>query len=61
MLGIVGYFRGVIKELSLVVWPKPREVIRLTALVIVLSAVVGIYVGALDFGFTNLLSFLLKR
>lgn len=44
-----------------VTWPKRDEVVRLTAVVILLSLIVGIYVGALDFSFTKLLEIFVSR
>lgn len=55
------YLREVKIELSKVIWPKASEVIKLTALVLIVSLVVGIYVGALDFGFTKLLELALTK
>lgn len=47
-------------ELKKVTWPKQKDVVRLTATVIVLSLIVGFYVGALDFLFTKVTELLLK-
>lgn len=52
----VNYFREVKLELSKVVWPKRAEVAKLTLTVIVISVVVGVYLGGLDFLFTNILT-----
>lgn len=48
-------------ELEKVVWPTREETIRLTLLVIVISLIVGLYVGGLDFIFTNLARILFQR
>jgi len=56
---VVRYLSEVRTELSKVVWPKRQEVIKLTLMVIIISVIVGIYVGGLDFIFTRLLSTLL--
>ncbi|MBI4099506.1 preprotein translocase subunit SecE [Candidatus Microgenomates bacterium] len=48
-------------ELKKVIWPTRQELIRLTALVIGISLVVGIYVGGLDLIFTKLMEVVLKR
>ncbi|KKQ74438.1 MAG: Preprotein translocase, SecE subunit [Candidatus Woesebacteria bacterium GW2011_GWB1_38_5b] len=55
------YFREVRSEMTKVTWPKRDEVVRLTAVVILLSLIVGIYVGALDFSFTKLLEIFVSR
>ncbi len=57
----IKYLREVRLELSKVVWPKKQEVIKLTLTVIIISVIVGLYVGALDFGFTKLLELFISR
>lgn len=57
----IDYLKEVRLELSKVVWPKRQEVIRLTLVVIIISAIVGAYVGVLDFGLTKLLESLVAR
>ena len=52
----ITYFREVRNELSKVTWPKKDEVAKLTATVIILSAIVGLYLGGLDVLFTKLLT-----
>lgn len=55
MNSIVSFFKDVRFELSKVTWPKKNEVIRLTLTIFIVSAIIGIYVGGLDFAFTKLL------
>ncbi len=47
-------------ELQKVTWPSRPEVIKLTLVVIVLSTVVGIYIGGVDLMFTKMLETILK-
>lgn len=47
-------------ELGKVTWPTRPEVIRLTAVVIGISLVVGCYLGGLDLLFTEMLKFLVS-
>lgn len=47
-------------ELKKVVWPTKEEVARLTFVVIVISVLVGLYIGALDFVFTKAMEVLIK-
>ncbi len=47
-------------ELKKVVWPSKQDVIRLTLIVITISLIVGILLGALDFVFTKLLEIVIK-
>lgn len=61
MKRIFTYFSEVKTELVKVTWPDKVAVTKLTLTVLLVSAVVGIYVGALDLGFTKLLEFLVSR
>jgi len=47
-------FGEIISELKKVVWLSRREALYLTLLVILLSAAIGIILGAFDFGFVYL-------
>ncbi len=47
-------FSEIISELKKVVWLSRREAFYLTGLVILLSLVIGIILGAFDYGFVNL-------
>ncbi len=49
------FFRDIYDELKKVTWPSRRDIIRLTVMVIVVCAVVGLFLGAIDFGFTELI------
>ncbi|OGM10950.1 preprotein translocase subunit SecE [Candidatus Woesebacteria bacterium RBG_16_34_12] len=59
MKPIITYLKDVRFELSKVVWPKREEVIRLTLIVFLISAIVGFYTGILDYGFTKLLELII--
>lgn len=61
MASIVGFFQEVRLELSKVTWPKRDEVIRLTLIVFAVSAIIGAYVGGLDYLFTRLLTFVVTK
>lgn len=54
------FLKEVRAELFKVTWPTKSEVIRLTFVVIGISVIVGIYLGAVDFGFVKLLEFIIK-
>ena len=45
-----------IAELKKVVWLTRREVAYLTLLALIVSVTVGLVLGAIDFGFTNLVN-----
>ena len=53
------FVRDVRSELRKVAWPSQRETINLTAVVIALSVVVGLFLGGVDFLFQELFRFLL--
>lgn len=56
---IVKFLKEVGLELKKVTWPKRDEVIKLTLIVFIISAVIGAYLGLLDFTFTKLLEFII--
>ena len=49
------FILDIISELRKVVWPTRQEAIRLTIMVIGVCAAVGIFLGAIDFGFAELI------
>lgn len=53
---LFNYIGEIINELKKVVWLSRRETAYLTALVIIITIVAGIVLGALDFGFSELVS-----
>ena len=56
----VAFLKETIDELRKVVWPKRQEVIRLTGVVILVSLIVGLFLGGLDFVFTKLIEIVVK-
>jgi len=48
------FFRDTIAELRKVVWLTKREAAYLTVLVLIVTIVVGLVLGVIDYGFTNL-------
>jgi preprotein translocase subunit SecE len=61
MKRLVNYLSDVKIELSKVVWPKRETVFKMTLTVIIVSAIVGAYLGFLDFAFTKMLEFIIIR
>jgi len=61
MRPVVNYLAQVRAELSKVEWPENRDVLKLTLTVIVISGIVGIFLGALDIGFAKLLEIVIAR
>lgn len=48
------FLKDIIAELKKVVWLTRREAIYLTTLVLIVAIAMGILLGALDYGFTQL-------
>ena len=57
----VSFLKEVRDELQKVVWPTRDEVIRLTAVVIIVSLGVGILLGGADYILTSLVGLLITR
>jgi len=52
---LFNYFGEIINELKKVVWLKwPQEVLYLTGMVLIVTIAAGIVLGALDYGFSEL-------
>lgn len=57
---ITNYLREVRAEMEKVSWPKREEVTKLTAVVSIISVIVGVYLGALDLLFTKMLEYIIS-
>jgi len=53
---IITFLKEVKTELKKVNWPTKKETIRYTLIVIGVSIIVAIFLGGIDFIFTNLLN-----
>lgn len=60
MANPIVFLQEVKDELTKVVFPTRQEVVRLTVIVIGVSLLVGIFIGALDFVFTKLMELFIK-
>ena len=54
------FLKEVWDELKKVKWPTRSEIIRLTSVVIIVSALVGVFLGGIDFLLTKLLALVVK-
>lgn len=54
------FLRETVDELKKVTWPKSQEVVRLTFVVILVSLIVGFFIGTLDFIFTKITEIIIK-
>jgi len=48
------FFGETIAELRKVTWPTRQEAVRLTIIVIIICTALGILLGSIDYGFTQL-------
>lgn len=56
-----GFTKDIIEELKKVTWPTKKETIRLTAVVIIISLIIGIYIGIIDVLLAKILQILSGR
>ncbi len=57
---MIKFIQEVRTELIKVTWPTRAETLRITLIVVVISFAVGVYLGALDFIFAEMLKFLVS-
>ena len=55
------FARGIIAELKKVAWPSRQEAIRLTLIVLVVTVVIAITLGMIDYGFSKFVDFILLK
>ena len=55
------FVQQTITELKQVTWPTRDTIVRLTLVVIVVSVIVGAYIGGLDYVFTRALQFVINK
>lgn len=60
MKKILSYFKESFEELKKVVWPTKKQTIEITIVVIVVSLVIGVYLGAADYLLNEVFNFLLE-
>ena len=55
------FISEIIAELKKVVWLTKREAAYLTVLVLIVAIIVGLVLGAIDYGFTSLVDLFIGR
>ncbi len=55
------FLREVVAELKKVTWPTREETVKLTIIVIIISILVGAFIGGLDSLFLRITTLLFKR
>lgn len=58
---LISYLKGARDELKKVIWPSKKETIKHTLMVIGVSLAVAIFLGAIDFIFSQGLDRLLRK
>jgi preprotein translocase subunit SecE len=53
---LFNYFSEILNELKKVVWLSRREIAYLTGMVLIVVIIVSVFLGALDFGFSALVT-----
>ncbi len=61
MTQLVKYIKATLAELRQVNWPTQKEALTYTVLVIVVSTIVALYVGAFDYLFSQGINVLINR
>ncbi len=56
----LSYLKNVRGELSHVVWPKPKTALMHTVLILLISALVAVFIGVLDYLLTSLVGVILN-
>jgi preprotein translocase subunit SecE len=60
-MNLISYLKHVRAEMAHVVWPDTRTAISHTLLLIGIGAFTAVFLGALDYGFTHLVNWLINR
>lgn len=60
MKKLVKYLKGVRAELMRVRWPSRSQVFKLTVIVILMTTIVALYLGALDLIFAKIFGILIR-
>ncbi len=60
MTQFINYLKDTFAELKHVSWPTNKQTVVYTVLVIVISIIVSLYIGAFDFVFSRALDWFLK-
>jgi preprotein translocase subunit SecE len=61
MNSLIKYFNDTASEMRQVSWPTQRQALFYTLLVIVISALVALYIGAFDYIFSQAVQFIVDR
>ena len=57
---VTGYVMGSLEELTKVVWPTKNQAVRLTIIVLVFCVLIAAFLGAIDYLFSELHSYVIN-
>lgn len=58
---LITFLQEVKEELNKVVWPSREQTIKMTLIVIIVTVIVGAFIGGIDYLLAQLTQFLLSR
>lgn len=61
MKSFISYLKNVRGEFAHIVWPKPRTALLHTGLIVLISVVVAVFVGLIDYALTSLVAQIISR
>lgn len=61
MKSFISYLKNVRGEFAHIVWPKPRIALVHTGLIILISIIVAVFIGLLDYALTSLVGFIVTQ
>lgn len=60
MISPITFLKETWEELKKVTWPRQQDIVRLTIVVILISVMVGLFIGVLDFIFAKIIETVIK-
>jgi preprotein translocase subunit SecE len=60
MKALKNYWKSCLAELTQVTWPTKNQAVRLTIIVIIMCVAIAIFLGVVDYGFSELHTYILK-
>jgi preprotein translocase subunit SecE len=57
---VIKFINEAVAELKQVVWPSKKQIVKLTVVVIGVSLITGLFIGGLDYLFTQLIGKIVK-
>lgn len=61
LMNAISFLKEVYEQLRQVTWPTRRQTIKFTALVVIVSVAVGLFLGGLDYILTKVTAILIQK